>query len=87
MEFTASMASILMKLPRDKGTPTVREIGKAVRLNMAHTTDWLIRLHQLGLVLQVGQKKCPLMGSTARPDLKWRLSANGRKVVRVLTGV
>ena len=55
MEFNPSMASILMALPRDRKRPTLtcKEIGQTVRLNNAHTTDWLIRLFQLGLVLKV----------------------------------
>jgi hypothetical protein len=86
LQFNPSTASVLMALPRDKKALTVREIGATVRLNVGHTTDWLIDLHQLGLALQVGQRHVPTRGSKANPDLKWRLSANGLKVVRVLAG-
>lgn len=84
--FTPSMASILMALPRGKGTEkdpstlTVDAIGETVRLKPTIVMDWLQDLHRLGLVLQVGKRAAPT------PEKKWQLSANGRKVVRILTG-
>lgn len=84
--FTPSMASILMALPRNKRTAkdpatlTVDAISETVRLRPTTVMDWLNDLLDLGLVIQVGKKAAPT------PERKWQLSANGRKVVRVLTG-
>lgn len=84
--FTPSMASILMALPRntrtakDPAAMTVDAIGETVRLRPTTVMDWLRDLNQLGLVLQVGKRAAPA------PEKKWQLSANGRKVVRILTG-
>jgi DNA-binding IclR family transcriptional regulator len=85
-QFTPSMASILMALPRNKRTEkdpatlTVDALSETVRLRPTTVMDWLDQLCDLGLVLQVGKRAAPTR------DKKWQLSANGRKVVRVLTG-
>jgi len=84
--FTPSMASILMALPRNKRTAkdpaylTIDALSVIVRLKPTTVMGWLNALWELGLVLQVGNRH------VSTPESKWQLSANGRKVVRVLTG-
>lgn len=84
--FTPCMASILMAFPRHKRTEkypatiTISDLSETIQLRPATVLGWLNNLYDLGLVLQVGKKMSPT------PQMKWQLSANGRKVVKVLTG-
>jgi len=80
-----STASVLKALPSDRSPMTCQDIGKAVRLGNRPTTDYLVDFYQLGLVLTVGQRITPARGAVVQSNLKWRLSANGQRVMKVLT--
>ena len=83
--FSPRMASVLMAMPREKGTKsapacaTVTEIAGNVGTRAAYTIDWLGDLGTLGLVQKLGKKE------ESTPESKWQLTANGRKVVGALT--
>jgi hypothetical protein len=83
VKFTEKHAKVLRTLPDNDMSLTAEDVGEAIGSRYHIVLGWLRQLYYMGLVRLASRGSVP---STTTASL-WRVSAEGKRVVSVFSGI